>query len=475
MENKLLLEEIKRFRLLSGYKPGNTHYENELIINERVTPLKDALKSGEELSRALRDIKGTSELRSIESTLLRDIGGELKVGGKELKTLEEIISALREGKLAEREAGSVIYSLLHNSKEGSALNKASMEYLASQKSTLEYAERFKSVEELKNSIIKNPKNKLSEKQAEELAKKVFELKDAKTAEQSKTAKETGQVKQEKELEKAKDREIERGKEEKRRGEIENKRERESERYKTEQQKIELENERILRQTESEAKEAMAKAERANAEVREIKSKQEMIEAETRLMKEKEALAEIRNQKPNVVLHWLKTNRFINFAKKIILNKWVWILGGGALAAYWAWNKFFKDNGIKVECEEGKVIDPKTGDCVDKSKLEDEQNQDGQNQDGQNQDGKIPGTGSQRPGSSGSEDGVNDGISYRNCSGTYSLGCKDLPYTDAVKKIQKCLGIKDTGYFGKNTERELESATSKKTIDRSGIRLLCGDF
>jgi hypothetical protein len=63
MENKLLLEEIKRFRLLSGYKPGNTHYENELIINERVTPLKDALKSGEELSRALRDIKGTSELR----------------------------------------------------------------------------------------------------------------------------------------------------------------------------------------------------------------------------------------------------------------------------------------------------------------------------------------------------------------------------------------------------------------------------
>ena len=468
MENKILLEEIKRFRLLSGYDPGKTHYENNYVINESEAVVRDLIK-------ALSDIKGTKELRSVESGLLRDLGGELRVGGKELKTFDEIFTALREGRLAEREITEIIYSLIVNSKKGSSLEKVAMETFASQKSTLEYAERFKSAEELKNSILKNPKNKLSEKQAEELAKKAFELKDAKTAEQSKTAKETGQVKQEKELEKAKDGEIERSKEEKRRGEIENKRERESERYKTEQQKIDLENERILRQTESEAKEAMAKAERANAEVREIRSKQEMIEAETRLMKEKEALAEIRNQKPNVVLHWLKTNRFINFAKKIILNKWVWILGGGALAAYWAWNKFFKDNGIKVECEEGKAIDPKTGDCVDKSKLEDGQNQDGQNQDGQNQDGKIPGTGSQRPGSSGSEDGVNDGISYRNCSGTYSLGCKDLPYTDAVKKIQKCLGIKDTGYFGKNTERELESATSKKTIDRSGIRLLCGDF
>ena len=65
MENKLLLEEIKRFRLLSGYNPGNTHYENEFIINESGVAIRDALKSGEELSRALRDIKGTSELRSV--------------------------------------------------------------------------------------------------------------------------------------------------------------------------------------------------------------------------------------------------------------------------------------------------------------------------------------------------------------------------------------------------------------------------
>jgi hypothetical protein len=446
MENKLLLEEIKRFRLMSGYDSGKTSTENNRYINEQESAVRDVVK-------ALKDAKAATELRSVESAIMRDIAGEIKVGGKELTTTKEILDALSAGKLAEREAGSFFFSTLRNSKEGGSLNKATIDYLASQKTTLEYASRFKNAEELKASILKNPKNaKMSEKTAEDLANKIFEFRDAKEVESAKTAKE---LEQSKELKKSE--------------EIKKQRERETERYETDKQKIELENERILRQSDAEAREAMAQAERSNAKIREIKTTQEAVEAETMLMKSKESLAEARKAKPNVVLHWLKTNRIVNFVKKVIFNKYVLLLAGGSLAAYWAWNKFFKDNGITVKCDEGKVVDPKTGDCVDKSKLDGNNPEDDSNPE--NTD--TPGTSTAN--NSSSEDGPNDGITYRNCSGNYSIGCKDLTYTDTIKQLQKCLGVKQTGYFGKNTERELESATNEKTIDRNGIRLLCGNF
>ena len=216
---------------------------------------------------------------------------------------------------------------------------------------------------------------------------------------------------------------------------------------------------------------MAQAERSNAKIREIRTTQEAVEAETLLMREQRELTALKDAKPNVVLHWLRTNRIVNFVKKVIFNKYVLLLAAGSLAAYWAWNKFFKDNGITVKCDEGKAVDPKTGDCVDKSELDNSNPEDKDNSNPEDEDEY----GTSRGNNSSNEDGPNDGITYRNCSGNYSIGCKDLTYTDAVKKIQKCLGVKDTGYFGKKTERELESATSKKTIDRNGIRLLCGDF
>ena len=113
--------------------------------------------------------------------------------------------------------------------------------------------------------------------------------------------------------------------------------------------------------------------------------------------------------------------------------------------------------------EGKMVDLKTGDCVDKSKL-----------DGSHPEDKVDLVTSIDKIGPG-EDGPNDGITYRSCSGTYGIGCKDLPYTDTIKQLQKCLGVKQTGYFGKNTESELESTTGKKTTDRQGIILICGNF
>ena len=425
---------------MSGYDSKKTSTENDRYLNEQESAVRDVVK-------ALKDAKYATELRSVESAIMRDIAGEIKVGGKELTTTKEIIDALIAGKLAEREAASFFFSTLRNSKEGSSLNKATMEILASQKSTLEYAARFKNAEELKASILKNKNNtKMSEKTAEDLANKIFEFRDAKEVESAKTAKE---LEQSKELKKSE--------------EIKKQRERETERYETDKQKIELDNDRILRQSDAEAREAMAQAERSNAKIREIKTKQEAIEAETMLMKAKESLSKAKDAKPNVVLHWLKTNRIINFARKVIFNKYVLILAGGSLAAYWAWNKFFKDNGITVKCDEGKAVDPKTGDCVDKSKL-----------DGSNPEDKDE-YGTSRGNNSSNEDGVNDGITYGSCFGTYGIGCKDPVGGDTIKQLQKCLGVKDTGYFGKNTERSVESETNKKTINRQGIILICGNF
>jgi hypothetical protein len=432
MENKLLLEEIKRFRLMSGYDSKKTSSENNRYLNEQESAVRDVVK-------ALKDAKAATELRSVESAIMRDIAGEIKVGGKELTTTKEVLDALSAGKLAEREAGSFFFSTLRNSKEGGSLNKATIDYLASQKSTLDYAARFKNAEELKASILKNPKNsKMSEKTAEDLANKIFEFRDAKEVESAKTAKE---LEQSKELKKSE--------------EIKKQRERETERYETDKQKIELDNDRILRQSDAEAREAMAQAERSNAKIREIKTKQEAIEAETLLMREQRELTALKDAKPNVVLHWLKTNRIVNFVKKVIFNKYVLILAGGSLAAYWVWKKFFKDNGISI---------------LDSDNPEDKSNP----EDG---DKKSPDVdlGTSTANNSSSEDGSNDGITYRNCSGTYSIGCKDLTYTDTIKQLQKCLGVKETGYFGKNTERELMSVRNEKTIDRNGIRLLCGNF
>jgi hypothetical protein len=97
-----------------------------------------------------------------------------------------------------------------------------------------------------------------------------------------------------------------------------------------------------------------------------------------------------------------------------------------------------------------------------------------------EDGKVdqnvsPGTGGNRDDETPDKTNSDDGITYKNCSSEYGYGCKDLPYTDTIKKMQKCLGIEQTGKFDGKTETELKSATGRSTINKEGIALLCGDF
>jgi hypothetical protein len=67
----------------------------------------------------------------------------------------------------------------------------------------------------------------------------------------------------------------------------------------------------------------------------------------------------------------------------------------------------------------------------------------------------------------------DTMTYKSCSGTYGLGCKDED-DNVVWQLQGCLGVKQTGKFGPNTETALKEKTGKNTIDEGDVWTLCED-
>ena len=67
----------------------------------------------------------------------------------------------------------------------------------------------------------------------------------------------------------------------------------------------------------------------------------------------------------------------------------------------------------------------------------------------------------------------DTMVYNSCSGTYKLGCKDED-DNVVWQLQGCLGVKQTGKFGPNTESSLKQKTGNTSIDEREIWTLCKD-
>jgi hypothetical protein len=96
----------------------------------------------------------------------------------------------------------------------------------------------------------------------------------------------------------------------------------------------------------------------------------------------------------------------------------------------------------------------------------------------NNEGSSVGGGGEEPGDGeGTGDGGNtsseDTIEYKACSGTFKLGCKDEEGNE-VWHLQACLGIKQTGKFGPNTESALKEKTGKTSIEDGDIWTLCED-
>jgi hypothetical protein len=67
----------------------------------------------------------------------------------------------------------------------------------------------------------------------------------------------------------------------------------------------------------------------------------------------------------------------------------------------------------------------------------------------------------------------DNMTYKSCSGTYELGCKDED-DNVIWQLQGCLGLKQTGKFGPNTESALKEKTGNTSIDEREVWTLCKD-
>jgi hypothetical protein len=154
---KELLEEIKRIRFISNYNSEFTSDENKQTLIEQTW------------KSVIRD---ESLLRGLMSDIEKVLRTDLKFGGfktkdlKTLKTADEVIDALRLGKLAPAEEGRFIASLYKNTDNPTILKAISENIVTGET----FIKRYGSLN--KEAFIRSLKNdrKLTTKQAEELWK-----------------------------------------------------------------------------------------------------------------------------------------------------------------------------------------------------------------------------------------------------------------------------------------------------------------
>jgi hypothetical protein len=107
----IIIEEINRIKFLSGYDSSKTSKENFTIISEQsARGLLKTLVGDAELAREFR-----LELQSVEKQLFR-VGGITTKDGKSLKSVDEVIKALKDGKLADAERMKVKWTVYNNTK-----------------------------------------------------------------------------------------------------------------------------------------------------------------------------------------------------------------------------------------------------------------------------------------------------------------------------------------------------------------------
>lgn len=71
--------------------------------------------------------------------------------------------------------------------------------------------------------------------------------------------------------------------------------------------------------------------------------------------------------------------------------------------------------------------------------------------------------------SGKGGGGTGGGSYKNCTGTYTQGCK----SNVISQVQTCLGLKADGKFGPNTQKALVAKGYTNGFKDSDVDKICG--
>lgn len=82
--------------------------------------------------------------------------------------------------------------------------------------------------------------------------------------------------------------------------------------------------------------------------------------------------------------------------------------------------------------------------------------------------KLFGAEEQQPVPTPDQGGGRRGGNYIPCTGTYSLLC----FSQKIKELQKCVGTKPDGYWGKNTERAVVAKFGKNTLTDVEINQKC---
>jgi len=107
MENKnVILEEINRMKLLFSYDSSRTLTENVDVVSEQVSALKNLFKADAAVAR--------TAAREIEAGMAGLKGGVTRMDGVLLKNADDIVKAVKAGKLAPAELGRVNTALFKN-------------------------------------------------------------------------------------------------------------------------------------------------------------------------------------------------------------------------------------------------------------------------------------------------------------------------------------------------------------------------
>lgn len=421
MEKKEILEnEIKRIMLLYSYNQKNTLTEN--LNNITKEPILEQLRSGaEEFAKvareleAARNLKATAgefkavsaESRALEKEIMSSIKGGIVADGKQLKTIDEVLTAMKEGKLGDAAKGQFIWSSMKNLPPNSASAKLYAKEIATTPSTIKRYSNVSKDIDIINDLMKN-KN-LTKAQAELVLKEIKNvkaeagvLKDTKTI-VSDTTKLDDEIK-------AFDDEVKR-----------------------------LDDE--IRKTKQSTELKGKQKELVDAKTLEAREANELRNAEATLAKEVKA----GKKGP---LYWLKKAGYIT--GKVIFNKYFLFLAAG-IGGYLLWKNYFSDNGIKIEGDEttttGNEKERNTGggDTVSQETTDWRNN---------------PNAGDGEPG---------DPLlgKYKACSGTYKMGCMDTT-GDIIQKLQQYVFVKPTGKWGEKTNTAVLNSFGKDTLTQKEI-------
>ena len=390
---KELISEILNFKVLSKYETKNTYTENVNIILEIRSGLKTIIQNIEpELSLILRKT------------------GPLGPNGM-FKTVDDVILALKKNKLMPDDKGKLYVSILENSKNRSLKDAAAKEIVRD----LDFVNSFSSgtaAERLLKLKTKNPK--LSDDTINTL-------------------------------------------------------------YRFNEKRI-LNSARKTKRTEKAAEAARA----AEAE----RAAEELVKAETKgynrglddfFKNNKQALDDsARRYGHPDISSWVRSDRdgffryvksqertgkgifgkIINWGGRVIGLRTLWSLAKIAGVSWGVWWLFFRENGFKVTCENGKVVtdpkhcetDKKTDDGTDDDKIK-----------GRSKIDTIVDT---------------EGNKYQECEAPYYKGCVNKKGNSDIKKVQDCLGVTPNGFFNKETEDALYNKINKKSFSPSDIITIC---